>query len=191
MRLTNLTIVAAFASLSLAAPSRGAEPAVRNISYVEPGGGRVLQQTIDIDAPPARVWKGFVDEPTLRAWQTPLVHIDLRAGGDIEEGFDPKDRLGGGKTIHHRILAVLPEKLLVLRNISTPPGTPGAEVYPQIVQVVSLDPLPAGRTRVTLAGAGYGAGPAFDQLYSFFATHNPEFLVDLKRLSEAKSEIAK
>lgn len=191
MRLTKLTIGIAAVSLSLALPGLAAEPAVRNTSYVEAGGGRVLQLTIDIDAPPAKVWKGFVDEATLRAWQTPLVHVDLRAGGDIEEGFDPKGKLGGGQTIHHRILAVLPERLLILRNISTPPGTPGAEVYPQIVQIVSLDALPGDRTRVTLAGAGYGAGPAFDQLYSFFATHNPEFLVDLKTLSERKPGVAK
>ena len=171
----------AFAGSAMAAPLAG----VVNTSFREPNGDRVLQMSIDIHAAPARVWKGFVDEPTLRGWVAPLAHVDLRNGGDIEESYDPKATLGGGRTIHHRILTYLPERLLVLQNISTPPGLPGAEVYPQIVQVVQLEPTARGGTRVTLSGSGYAAGEAFDRLYSFFAAGNAEYLKALKALSES------
>jgi len=161
---------------------------VRNSSFVEPNGDRVLQLSVEIAAPPARVWKGLVDEDTLRHWNAPVVHVDLRNGGEIEESYDPKARLGGGQTIHHRILTYLPERLLVLQNISTPPGLPGAEAYPKIVQVVQLEPLGDGGTRVTLSGSGYGAGPAFDQLYGFFAQGNAGYLQSLKTLSETPTK---
>ena len=54
------------AVLLTAAPALAA--GVTNSSFVEPNGDRVLQLTIDIAAPPARVWKAFVDEDTLRHW---------------------------------------------------------------------------------------------------------------------------
>ena len=166
---------------AVAAPVGG----VADTSFVEPSGDRVLQLSIEIAAPPSRVWKGFVDEPTLRAWNAPVVHVDLRNGGEIEESYDPKAVLGGGATIHHRIVTYLPERLLVRQNISAPPGLPGAEVYPKIVQVIQLEPTARG-TRVTLSGAGYGAGRDFDRLYGFFAQGNAGYLKSLKALSEAR-----
>jgi uncharacterized protein YndB with AHSA1/START domain len=156
---------------------------VTNSSFVATNGDRVLQLSIDIAAPPAKVWKGFVDEETLRHWNAPVVHVDLRDGGDIEESYDPKARLGGGTTIHHRIITYRPERLLVLQNISTPPGLPGASAYPKIVQVIQLEPTATG-TRVTLSGSGYGKGDNFDQLYAFFTQGNAGYLTDLKTLSE-------
>ena len=174
--------------VALGSANAGQAADVRNASFVEPNGDRVLQLTIDIAAPPARVWKGFVDEETLRHWNAPVAHVDLRTGGEIEESYDPKARLGGGQTIHHRIVTYLPERLLVLQNISAPPGLPGAGAYPKIVQVIQLEPLADGGTRVTLSGAGYGTGADFDQLYGFFAQGNAGYLKSLKTLSETPAK---
>jgi uncharacterized protein YndB with AHSA1/START domain len=178
-------IVAAALALALASPALAADT-VTNSSFVQPNGERVLQLSIDIAAPPAKVWKGFVDEETLRRWNAPVVHVDLRNGGEIEQSYDPKAVLGGGETIHHRILTYLPERLLVLQNISTPPGLPGRTAYPKILQIIQLDPLPNGGTHVTLSGSGYASGQDFDQLYAFFTGGNAGYLTSLKQLSEKK-----
>jgi len=99
------------------------------------------------------------------------------------KAYDPSARLGGPNTIHHRIVTYRPERLLVLRNISTPPRLPGAAVYPEITQVVELTPTPAG-ARVTLSGSGYRQGADYDRLYAFFAAGNSEYLKELKDLVE-------
>ncbi len=178
-------VIAGALALVLASPA-GAAETVTNTSFVQPTGERVLQLTIDIAAPPAKVWKGFVDEDTLRHWNAPVAKIDLRNGGDIEQSYDPKAVIGSGQTIHHRILTYLPERLLVLQNISTPPGLPGQSAYPKILQIIQLDPLPNGGTRVTLSGSGYGKGEDFDKLYAFFSSGNAGYLTSLKQLSEKK-----
>ena len=59
MSLTSVITMVAVASLSVALPGLSAEPAVHNASYVEPGGGRVLQLTIDIDAAPRQGLEGL------------------------------------------------------------------------------------------------------------------------------------
>lgn len=180
-------VLAGAMALAVTGSAAAAPREVVDTSFREPSGERVLQLSIDIQAPPSRVWKGLVDEATLRGWIAPLAHVDLRNGGEIEEGYDPKARLGGGQTIHHRILTYLPERLLVLQNISAPPGLPGAEVYPTIVQIVQLEPTAGGGTRVVLSGSGYAAGESYDRLYGFFVAGNAEYLKALKVFSEGSA----
>jgi uncharacterized protein YndB with AHSA1/START domain len=178
----------ALAALLIAGPSAAAEaPHVTDSSFSEPNGERVLQESIVVEAPAASVWKAFTDEATIRAWNAPLAHVDLRNGGMIEESDDPKATLGGPQTIRHRIITYLPERLLVLRNLSAPPSLPGAGLYPTIVQIITLDPLSDRQTLVTISGAGYGAGADYDKLYAFFRQDNAAYLASLKALCEAAS----
>ncbi|MGI9169453.1 MAG: SRPBCC family protein [Caulobacteraceae bacterium] len=173
------------AALLFAAPGWAADaPHVKDSSFTEPSGGRVLQESILVEAPAATVWKAFTDEATIKAWNAPVVHVDLRDGGTIEEGYEPGDVLGGPQTVRHRIITYLPARLLVLRNIAAPPGLPSADLYPTIVQIVTLEPLSDTQTLVTLSGAGYGTGPGYDRLYAFFRQGNAEYLASLKSLCE-------
>jgi uncharacterized protein YndB with AHSA1/START domain len=175
----------AVAALALASPAWAAEPPhVKDSSFTEPNGERVLQESIVVDAPAACAWKALTDEATIQAWNAPLVHIDLRNGGVIEESYDAKATLGGPQTIRHRIVTYLPGRLLVLRNISAPPGLPSADLYPTIIQIITLDPLSDSQTLVTLSGSGYGAGDRYDKLYGFFRQGNAEYLASLKALCE-------
>ena len=173
------------ASPALVSPTLAADaPHVKDSSFTEPSGERVLQESIVVEAPAACAWKAFTDEATIQAWNAPLVHIDLRNGGVIEESYDAKAVLGGPQTIRHRIITYLPGRLLVLRNISAPPGLPGADLYPTIIQIVTLDPLSDSQTLVTLSGSGYGAGDRYDRLYQFLRQGNAEYLASLKTLCE-------
>jgi uncharacterized protein YndB with AHSA1/START domain len=175
----------ALAAYLVAAPVLAVEPPhVKESSFTEPNGDRVLQESIVVDAPAATVWKAFTDEATIKAWNAPLAHIDLRNGGTIEESDDPKAAPGGPQTIRHRIITYLPGRLLVLRNLSAPPGLPSAELYPTIIQIITLEPLSDRQTLVTLSGAGYGAGDAYDKLYAFFRQDNAAYLASLKALCE-------
>ncbi|MDQ2860324.1 MAG: SRPBCC domain-containing protein [Pseudomonadota bacterium] len=181
----SLTAWSAMAAFFVAAPAMAAEALhVTDSSFSEPGGDRVLQESIVVEAPAARVWKAFTDEATIRAWNAPLVHVDLRDGGTIEEGDDPTAALGGPANVRHRIITYLPGRLLVLRNIAAPATLPGGELYPTIVQIVSLEPLTDKETLVTLSGSGYGTSAAYDRLYDVLRAHNGAYLVSLKTLCE-------
>ena len=162
-------------------------PGVADTSFQEPNGDRVLQQSIDIAAAPSCIWRSLADEEGLKAFGMKVVHVEMKNGGVIEEGFSPTARLGGNETIRHRIIAYLPERLLVLRNEATPPGPPHAELYRNVVQVISIEPRPDGKTRFTISHTGYGPGADYDQLYAFFQKGNPSYLTGVKAQCEAKS----
>lgn len=163
-----------------------AAKAVSDTSFKEPNGDRVLQQSIDIAASPACIWRSLADEEGIKAFGMKVAHVEMKNGGVIEEGFSPTARIGGTDTIRHRIIAYLPERLLVLRNEQTPPGPPHADLYRNVVQVVSIEPREKGMVRFTISHTGYGSGADYDQLYGFFQKGNPEYLTGVKKLCEAK-----
>ena len=169
-------------ALTAAAP---ADP-VRDTSFKEANGERVLQLSVDVKAAPQCVWNSFADEEGIKAHGVKLAHVDLRNGGSIEEGFSETAKLGGNETIRHHIIAYLPGRLMVLRNEATPPGPPHAELYRNIVQVITVEPLGAG-TRFTISHTGYGTGADYDELYAFFHNINDGFLKGVKTYCETKS----
>ncbi len=164
-------------------------PHVTDSSFTE-GGERVLQESIVIDTPTACAWKGFTDETTIKTWRWPFIHVDLRSGGTIAQSYDAAARPGGPQVTVQGIITYLPERLLVMRNISAPPGVPGVDAYPRIVQVASLDPLSDNQTLVTISGSGYLAGADFDKLYDYLRQENAAFLVSLKALCENGAQSA-
>jgi len=176
-------LVSTVLAAAVLAVASGAGAQVTDGSFKTPDGQRTLAQSIVIKGPAACVWKSFVDPEALKAFGVPYARVELRNGGVLEEGFtaDPKP----GETIRHQIITYLPERLLVLRNQATPAGLPGAELYPTIVQVISIEPLEAGGVRLTIAHTGYGPGAGYDGLYAFFRAHNPDFLTGAKKRCEA------
>lgn len=145
---------------------------------------RALTQSVEFAGDKACVWRQVSDEAAIRAQGIPFAHVELKNGGLMEEGFEPQPK--PGETIRHRILTYLPGDLMVLRNEQTGPGLPGADLYKQVVQVIDIAPTPTGALRVTLAHTGYGSGGDWDKLYSFFESHNPFFLQQVKATCELK-----
>ncbi|HKD48363.1 MAG TPA: SRPBCC domain-containing protein [Rhizomicrobium sp.] len=175
-------VLAAVMALTGMAP---ADP-VHDTSFKEPNGDRVLQLYVDVKAAPQCVWRSFTDEEGIKAFGLKLVHVDMRNGGTIEEGFSETAKLGGNETIRHHIIAYLPERLLVLQNEATPPGPPHAELYRNIVQVITVEPR-GKQTRLTISHTGYGTSAEYDQLYAFFHNINHGFLKGVKSFCETKS----
>jgi len=166
----------------LSAMVGAARAQVHDASFRAADGSRTLQEWIDIKAPARCVWDQLTDEIALKASGMAFAHVDLRNGGLLEEGFTPDAK--PADRIRHQIVTYLPERLLVLRNLSTPMGLPGAELYPTIVQVIELQTQGPGVTRLTIAHTGYGQGSGYDQLYGFFRSGNGQYLKAAQKACE-------
>lgn len=168
------------AALAGAASAESKYPDVRNTSTVDTQGSRVLQLSIDLNAPSGAVWNAFMDAPTVRRWEAPLAEIDLRQGGSMEESYDAKARLGDPENIRHEIIAYVPGQTAVFRNVNAPSQLPGRDAYHRVVSILQVQDLGAGRSRLTLSQAGYAQGSDFDKLYAFFSEENADLMESLK-----------
>lgn len=132
-----------------------------------------------VDAPAADVWRAI---STVEGWRTWAVPVAWAPEGDIiETSYTPTARPGDPSTIRQRIVAAVPERLLVFRTVRAPERFPHFETYAQVTSVFELEPLGESRTRVRLTGSGYADSEAGRQLLAFFRDGNR---VSLERLRQ-------
>ena len=155
-------------------------PDVHDTSTVDALGSRVLQLSIDIQAPPRAVWQAFMDAATVRRWAAPLAIIDARQDGTMEESYDVKAKAGDPENIRHDILAFVPGQMVVIRNTNAPSRLPGRDLYHRVVSILQVQDLGGGRTRLSISQTGYAPGPEFDKLYAFFSEDNAWEMEQLK-----------
>lgn len=163
----------------------GASPVVDG-SYVAEDGERVLQQSVEIGAPIASVWKAFTTSDGFRSWAAPVAEVDFRLGGIIESAYDRNGRIGAPSNIKNEIVAYVPYRMLALRNVQAPPNTPfDATTFQKMHTVNFFEPVTDGGTRVTVVQPGFRSGEAYEGVYKFFAAGNRWSLEQLKKSLES------
>jgi uncharacterized protein YndB with AHSA1/START domain len=177
------------ATAMMIAGHAGAAPAAESTSVAlvqgkAADGTRFYEDSLVIRAPATTLWKAFTDAKTYQAWAAPVSAVDFRLGGVIEASYDPKGHLGDPDNIKNALIAYLPERLLVFRNVQAPSMLPGRAAYPRTVKVLEFTALGPDETRVAISGVGFGEGRDFDQLYAFFSTGDGEMLKALKTAFE-------
>lgn len=164
-----------------ALPALAAEPSqVVDMSFRDAQGHRVQQLSVEIAAPISKVWAAFTTDAGFTSWAAPVAHVDLGNDGMIEASYLLTSKIGDPDNIRNRIVAYVPERLLVLHNEHAPAKGPFKQaVIDKIRTVIQFEDIGNGHTRVIESGVGYGEGPDFDSMYAHFRTGNAEEFGDL------------
>jgi len=103
-----------------------------------------VTRSVEIKAPPSRVWRWLATQEALRRWISPDIEIDLRVGGAYRFlGPDKETWISGV------VLELTAERALMLSWLEEGQGW----AYPARL-VITLAPTPVG-TRVTLVHDGF------------------------------------
>lgn len=177
-------VLAGAAALALLAGAAQAQspkdyPEVADGSFVEANGSKVLKLSLVIPAERKAVWARFTTTDGYKAWATPMAKVDFGLNGLIEASYDADAGLGDPDNIRNRIIAYVPERMLVQKNENAPASLPGREKFGEIVTVIELEDAPGG-TKVTISGVGYKPGEPYDTLFKHFAWGNAYSLMVLK-----------
>jgi uncharacterized protein YndB with AHSA1/START domain len=159
-------------------------PDVRDDSYTEPAGSRVLKLSITIDAPVSKIWKLLISSEGWQSWAVPVAWVDFGIGGVVETSYSATAVRGQPGNIKNSIVAYVPEQLLVLRNVQAPPNFEHAADFGKTVTAINLHSLSKQRSQVELDGVGFLATPAFDALLKKFKFGDSWTLEHLKRAAE-------
>jgi uncharacterized protein YndB with AHSA1/START domain len=181
-----LRVLFVFCALVAAYPHAMAAdfPNVRDDSYVEPNGSRVLKLSITIDAPVSTIWKLLSSSEGWQSWAVPVAWVEFGVGGMVETSYTATAVRGQPGNIKNSIVAYVPEQLLVLRNVQAPPNFENAEDFGKTVTAINLRSISKNRAQVELDGVGFLATPAFDTLLKKFKYGDSWTLEHLKRAAE-------
>jgi uncharacterized protein YndB with AHSA1/START domain len=157
---------------------------VRDDSYSEPNGSRVLKLSITIDVPVSKIWKLLISSEGWQSWAVPVAWVDFGIGGMVETSYTATAVRGQPGNIKNSIVAYVPEQLLVLRNVQAPPNFEHAEDFGKTVTAINLRSISKNRSQVELDGVGFLATPAFDTLLKKFKFGDSWTLEHLKRAAE-------
>ena len=159
-------------------------PNVRDDSYTEPNGSRVLKLNITVDAPVSKVWKLLISSEGWQSWAVPVAWVDFGIGGMVETSYTATAVRGQPGNIKNSIVAYVPEQLLVLRNVQAPPNFEHAGDFGKTVTAINLRSISKNRSQIELDGVGFLATPAFDTLLKKFRYGDSWTLEHLKRAAE-------
>lgn len=157
---------------------------VTNTSFVEPSGDRAIQLSIEVPAAVHDVYAALTTSEGFSSWAVPLARVELRIGGLIEADYDANAKLGDRTNIHNQIVAYIPDRLLVFRNVQAPPDLTSAALFQKTSTAIEFESLGPTRTRVTLTNAGYGAGEEWSALYRKFEWGDAYTLAALRKRFE-------
>ncbi|WP_114522025.1 SRPBCC domain-containing protein [Altererythrobacter sp. ZODW24] len=177
----NLVSALAASMLVTASPAFADERDVE-MEVIEEGDQKTLIQSVLIAAPVADVWAAFTTEDGYTSWAVPNVRIDLRTGGMMESNYSADFVEGDPQNIKNQIIAYVPERLLVLKNVQAPAGFASRETMDRLTSVFEFEAMSDGSTKVTIHGIGYGSDEESLKLIEFFKIGNQWSFEQLQKL---------
>jgi len=174
-------------ALAAAAPmaASAAQPTkieVKDTSFKDAAGHRVQQLSAVVAAPVSEVWKAFSTDEGFVRWAVPVAKVTLANDGMMESSYSTTAKIGDPNNIRNKIVAYLPERLLVLQNANVPKGAPFDPVLIATLRtIITFEAVDATHTKVTEAQVGYGEGEGYDSMYRHFLAGNAYALESLAK----------
>jgi len=155
---------------------------IKDMSFRDANGNRVLKEMVVVDAPAAEVWKAFTTDEGFQSWAVPVAHITPGNGGMMESALSAAGKIGDPENVRTRILVYLPRRLLVLQNEHVPAGGPIDPVaFNSVRTMIEFQDMGPGHTKVTQTVIGFTDDPAHDGLYAHLRDGNAGYLAALAK----------
>jgi uncharacterized protein YndB with AHSA1/START domain len=176
-----LAILVSVVSCALALPpSKNSASPVRTTSY-QATGERVLRHEMVVNSTVEQAWHSFTTTEGLRAWAAPVVEFELKTGGKFHSNYSVGSRVGDPGTIYNTVLSYVPLRMLSFKIGLTNRFPEGPRNAGTLLAVAEFEPIGKHRTKVILSMVGFGTGPEWDQVYTFFEVNNPHALFSLHK----------
>ena len=162
----------------IAAPALAATPVkIKDQSFRDADGHRVLKETVIVGAHVPDVWKAFTTDEGFTRWAVPVAHITPGNGGLIEFALADGGKIGDPNNVKNRIDVYLPDRLIVMHNEFVPAGGPmDPATFGTVRTMIEFAPSGGRQTRVTETVIGFGESLAYDDLYTHLRGGNAEYL---------------
>jgi uncharacterized protein YndB with AHSA1/START domain len=136
-------------------------------------GERVVRVETTLRQSPELVWAAFSTEEGLRCWVAPVVRLDLRTGGSLATNYDKAAAIGSPGTISLAILNYVEKEEITFKvKLNEAFSERLRSEDDRLQEVVQLQRLADGGTRVVSSMVGWGSGEEWDKAFEFFVRGN-------------------
>jgi uncharacterized protein YndB with AHSA1/START domain len=164
-----------FTAFALCLAQAAQAGSIKDTSFKDANGHAVQQLETTLDAPVSKVWWALTTTEGFQTWAAPVAHVDLGNDGMIEASYSMSAKIGDLDNIRNRIVAYVPEHLLVLHNEHAPKNAPfSAEAFSRVRTIIELQDLGGGKTRVVETSVGYDESDASQIVFRHFRSGNAE-----------------
>lgn len=170
------TVMAVLLAAASAAPAQAV--VMSSIRQEVDGTSTLVTETV-VNAPAADVWKAVSTAEGWKTWAVPVAWSP--APDELETSYAKDAKPGDATTIKQKILARVPERLMLFQTVKAPEGFPHFDTYRKVQNLLELSPEGSGRTRVRLTASGYAPTDAGRQLLRFFDQGNRETMAQLEK----------
>ena len=146
---------------------------IKNTSYKNDNGEKVLRLEISLPVNINTAWKLFTVDSQLQKWIAPLAHIDLKTGGYIITNYDSKKTFADSSSIKLPIVGFLKEELLILKVVLNNYFSKTVREQDQHLQeIIQFKKTDENNTLIISSMVGWGTGADWDKTHDFFVMGN-------------------
>jgi uncharacterized protein YndB with AHSA1/START domain len=146
---------------------------LKNTSYKNQVGEKVLRLEITLPDNITSVWKFFTTDEKLKKWVAPMAHIELKLGGYMVTNYDSTKSLSDSSSIILPILSYIDNELILfkvnLNNHFSKTAQESDENLQEIIQFIKVDDK---HTKIISSMIGWKPGNDWDKIYHFFVKGN-------------------
>ena len=151
----------------------GYSQTLKNTSYKNTSGEKVLRLEIMLPVDISTAWKLFTTDEKLKKWIAPLAHIELKSGGFIITNYDTTKTLQDSTSIKLPITSFIDNELLVLKvilNGNFPESVRDSDENLQ--EVIQFKKIDDNNTLIISSMIGWGNTKDWENTYEFFVRGN-------------------
>jgi hypothetical protein len=147
--------------------------ALKNTSYTNQSGEKVLRLEITLPVNVTTAWKLFTSDEQLKKWIAPLAHIELRSGGYIITNYDNTKQLSDSSSIKLPITSFIDNELLILKVMLNNNFAKNLRDSDENLQeIIQFKKVGDEQTQIISSMTGWGKGSDWDKTYEFFVRGN-------------------
>jgi uncharacterized protein YndB with AHSA1/START domain len=168
------TLLLAMAFASLMGNSRTSLASVVRTSIVSMAPSeRAVRVEARWSQSPEITWKYFATEEGLRCWAAPVIRLDLRIGGSLQSNYSKTAAIGDPGTISLGIINYVENEIMTYKvKLNDQFSAQLRSQDENLQEIVELQRLPNGGTRLVSTMVGWGKGAEWDKAAAFFAKGN-------------------
>lgn len=146
---------------------------LKNTSYINGSGERVLRIECLLPIGLTEAWNLFTTDEKLIKWIAPLAHIELKSGGYILTNYDKTKSLSDSSSIKLPILSFIDKELMVLKVILNGNFKKSVrDTDSNLQEIIQFSKADKKHTKIISSMTGWGTGADWNKTYDFFVKGN-------------------